>query len=129
MPDTLSDAVRRMEACLEKRCLSLAELAAKFGDMPLYRICFDPLPGHGTEQDIIDGEARDRLFELIDGTLVEKTFSSYDGLLAGHFLFQLHGGGQRNSYGVVLGGKCAFRLRSGFVCMPDVSLFTFERAK
>ena len=50
------------------------DLAARFGAVPLARVCMDPLPGLATEADVIRWEAKEnRLFELVDGTLVEKS--------------------------------------------------------
>ncbi len=50
------------------------DLVERFGDIPLSRIVRDPPPGTATEQDVIDLDGhQDRLCELVDGTLVEKT--------------------------------------------------------
>ena len=50
------------------------DLVERFGAIPLSRIVQNPAPGTATEQDVIDlDEHEDRLCELIDGTLVEKT--------------------------------------------------------
>lgn len=53
---------------------TVADMLAQLGGVPPERIRLVPLPGTATEQDVIDVEARtDRLCELIDGVLVEKT--------------------------------------------------------
>jgi Uma2 family endonuclease len=54
-------------------------LADKFGPIPLDRIRTNPAPGTATEQDVIRlDEHEDRLYELVDGLLIEKTSARYD---------------------------------------------------
>ena len=53
------------------------------GGVPLNRIVFDPWPGTATEADVIRlDDHEDRLCELIDGTLVEKTMGFEESVLA-----------------------------------------------
>ncbi|MCH7688523.1 MAG: Uma2 family endonuclease, partial [Planctomycetes bacterium] len=60
-----------------------AELAERFGEIPLDRIRHDPLPGLATEQHVIEIHANEkRLYELIKGVLVEKTVGTYESYLA-----------------------------------------------
>ncbi len=51
-----------------------AELVERLGNVPLARICFEPLPGTGYRAMtyLPPCAASDRLYELVDGTLVEK---------------------------------------------------------
>ena len=50
------------------------DLVERFGAIPLSRVVQHPPPGIATEQDVIDlDDHQDRLCELVDGTLVEKT--------------------------------------------------------
>ena len=53
---------------------SLADLVARLGGVPLHRICYEPSPGTATEEHVLGymGPPYHRLFELVDGTLVEK---------------------------------------------------------
>ena len=58
------------------------DLVERFGAIPLSRVVQNPAPGTATEQDVIDlDEHEDRLCELIDGTLVEKTVGAYESYL------------------------------------------------
>ena len=41
------------------RVLTVADLAARFGPMPLNRFGWEPLPGLATEQDVPDRDARE----------------------------------------------------------------------
>jgi Uma2 family endonuclease len=63
--------------------MTVAELAARVGDIPLWRVQSDPPPGTGTESDV-DRIRRQRgtLCELIDGVLVEKAVSYETAMLA-----------------------------------------------
>ena len=63
--------------------LTLADLAERFGPMPLWRIRFDPWPGTATEEDVLAIYAReDRACELVDGILIEKTTVFRESILA-----------------------------------------------
>src|SRR5437870_1979020 len=65
------------------RLLTTADLASRFGPMPLSRIRFVPFPGTATEKDVLDIHAReDRLYELVDGILVEKVMAIRESFLA-----------------------------------------------
>jgi len=52
---------------------TIADLIAALGDVTLDRVRLDPSPGKATERDLIRLQAKDdRLYELVDGTLVEN---------------------------------------------------------
>ena len=60
--------------------LTAAELGERFGGIPAWRIRTDPAPGTATEEDVVRlAEQGEGLFELIDGTLVEKAVSEETG--------------------------------------------------
>ena len=60
-----------------------ADLVERFGPILLHRIRSHPAPGTATEQDVIDIHDReDRLFELVDGVLVEKAMGTHESFLA-----------------------------------------------
>lgn len=107
---------------------NLADLKSHLGDIPLERIRMFPYPGTATEQDLVDIEAREnRLYELEDGVLVEKTMGCHESLLAllmgtelMLFLRQ-HDGGQAFTT------DAPFRILPGTVKMPDVCFVSWER--
>jgi Uma2 family endonuclease len=105
-----------------------ADLVERFGPIPLYRIRLDPPPGTATEQDVIQIYNReDRLYELIDGILLEKTVGTYESILAsllGHHLWSHVGKGR---LGVVLGADGMVRLAPDLVRIPDVAFVSFDR--
>ena len=58
---------------------TMADVQARLAGIPLNRIRTYPSPGMATEADVLDAEVRsNRICELIDGTLVEKTVASYE---------------------------------------------------
>ena len=56
---------------------NIAELLENLGGIPAERVCFDPPPGKATKRDLTRLNARRaKLYELIEGTLVEKPMGS-----------------------------------------------------
>ena len=69
----------------------------------------------------------DRLYELVDGILVEKTVGAYEAYLAA-LLIQLLGAFARaNHLGIVLGPDGMMRLSPGLVRIPNVSFISWDR--
>lgn len=104
------------------------DLVQRFGAIPLHRVRLNPPPGTATEQDVIDADAHeDRLCELIDGILVEKTVSVYESYLAmlmGQFLGTY---ARENNLGIVVGADAMIRLEPGQIRLPDVGFFSWSR--
>ncbi len=107
---------------------TVVDLADRFGPIPLCRIRHDPPPGLASEDDVVElHDHEDRLYELIDGILVEKTVGAYESYLAvwlGHLLCTFL---QENDLGIVLGADGMMRLSPGLVRIPDVSFISWER--
>jgi hypothetical protein len=62
---------------------TVADLLNRFGPILLRRVRQDPAPGSATEQDVIDIHDKEkRLYELVDGVLVEKTMGIQESYLA-----------------------------------------------
>ncbi len=62
---------------------TLDDLVERLGGIPLSRILVEPAPGTATEADVLEAERRyDRLYELVDGVLVEKAMG-YQGIAPG----------------------------------------------
>lgn len=105
-----------------------ADLVERFGPIPLHRVRHDPAPGTATERDVIEiHEHEDRLYELIDGVLLEKTVGAYESYLAvllSHFLW---GFVREHDLGIVLGADGMMRLAPGLVRIPDVSFISWSR--
>ncbi len=105
-----------------------ADLAERFGPMPLSRIRFDPPPGAATEADVVEIHLReDRLYELVDGVLVEKTMGTYEAYLATVIVELLSPFVRRKRLGFVLGADGMMRLAPDLVRIPDVSFISWDR--
>jgi Uma2 family endonuclease len=110
---------------------TLAELLYRLGDVPLERIRMRPAPGTAREQDVIEAlEAADkRLYELVDGVLVEKALGTREALLAGIILHWLWDFLEQENLGKAFGADAAMRLMPGLVRIPDVSFVSHERLR
>ena len=63
--------------------LTLADVLQQLGGISPRRVRFRPAPGTATEEDVIKIRDRERrLFELIDGVLVEKVMGYWESVLA-----------------------------------------------
>ncbi len=108
--------------------LTVADLAARFGPMPLSRFRFSPFPGTATEEDVVRLQERERrLYELVDGILVEKAMSYAESMLAGFLIHMIHIWLDQHRLGVVAGEGGMMRLAPGLVRIPDVSFVRWEQ--
>ena len=108
--------------------MTLADLLERFGAIPAARIRYDPPPGTATEQDVITLEAREnRLFELVDGVLVEKAMGFYESFLAMRLVQFLLTFVEQHALGIVAGAAGMLRLAPGRVRIPDVSFISWDR--
>jgi Uma2 family endonuclease len=108
---------------------TVAELIERLGGIPAERIRFKPTPGTATEADVIrwmDGPER-RLFELIDGVLVEKAVGTREGFIGSYIARRLWNYAEPDGLGVVGGADAPFRFRLGLVRFPDVSFVSWNR--
>ncbi len=107
---------------------TLADLLADLGDIDPARVVADPAPGTATEADLLAlSDHTGRLYELVDGTLVEKAVGFRESILA----FAL-GGILRafvipRNLGLVSGPDDTMRLFPGLVRMPDVAFISWDR--
>jgi Uma2 family endonuclease len=107
---------------------NLDDLLKRLGDIPLQRIRFRPAPGTATEDDVVRTEAQqNRLCELVDGTLVEKTVGakeSYVAWLLGVFLGSYL---RQNDIGIGLTADGMMRIAPGLVRIPDLSFIAWDK--
>lgn len=107
---------------------TLADLIDRIGSVPLERIPARPAPGAATEADVLArpyGEKR--LYELVDGVLVEKPMGYYESLLAIVLSHLLHLYLAQHDLGIVLGEAGPVRLAPGLVRAPDVSFVAWTQ--
>jgi hypothetical protein len=63
--------------------LTLANVLQQLGGISPRRVRFRPAPGTATEEDVVKIRDRERrLFELVDGVLVEKVMGYWESMLA-----------------------------------------------
>ena len=107
---------------------TFADLLEELGGISPSRVRFRPAPGRATEKDVVRIEASEnRLFELVDGVLVEKAMGAKESLLATHLSFLLKSFLQDKDVGVVLGADGMMRLRPRLVRIPDVSFISWDQ--
>ena len=107
---------------------SLADLQEHLGGIPLDRIRIFPPPGYATEDDVIDIQDREsRLFELLDGILVEKAMGWYESMLAVLIATELNIFLRKNDLGKVFGADGTVKILPGMVKIPDVSFISWDR--
>jgi Uma2 family endonuclease len=107
---------------------SIADLLEELGDIPASRVRLYPYPGTATEKDVIEIEAREnRLYELVEGVLVEKAMGYRESLLAAlliHFLTEF---ALRHDLGIVAGADGTIQLAFKLVRIPDVAFVSWAR--
>jgi Uma2 family endonuclease len=105
-----------------------ADLVQRLGNIPLERICFTPPPGTATERDLLAAQRRsDRLYELVDGTLVEKAMGLSESMIGGQIIRRIGNFAEENDLGVPAGADGTVRLLKGLVRIPDVAFFCWDK--
>lgn len=117
-----------MDTVSEERHLTLKDLIKRFGPMLAHRIRNDPPPGMATEEDWIRiSESEDRLWELVDGVLVEKAMGYYESGLAAVLIYFVRHYLENHDLGIVVGADGASRYAPGLVRIPDVSFVSWKK--
>ncbi len=107
---------------------TIADLLHDLGSVSPKRIRLRPAPGRATEKDVVRIEAQeDRLYELVDGVLVEKVMGAKESLLACILIRLLGNYLDRSPLGVVLGEAGMLRLGPRLVRIPDVSFISWDQ--
>src|SRR5712692_10393876 len=115
-------------ATREATVLTAADLSGLFGPIPLSRIGFEPLPGTATEDDVLNWhQSHKRLYELVDGVLVEKAMGLPESVLACVLIQVLRNWVVPRKLGVVAGADGMMRLSPGLIRIPDVSFLEWDR--
>jgi Uma2 family endonuclease len=111
------------------RFATAADWLRALGDVPPERIVFDPLPGTATEADLLRlVEREDRLCELIDGTLVEKSVGYWESQIVMKLAFKLGPYIEAHDLGVITGEAGTLRMSwSGRVRLPDLAFVAKAR--
>jgi Uma2 family endonuclease len=116
-----------MSAALDQE-LTLADVLRQLGGISPRRIRFHPAPGTATEDDVVKIRDRERrLFELVDGVLVEKVMGYWESVLAIELARFLGNFVKRRKLGTLAGEAGMLRLSPGLVRIPDLSFITRAR--
>jgi Uma2 family endonuclease len=108
--------------------LTLADVWANLGEIPLERIRMSPPPGMATEKDVTEADDHaDRLCELIDGVLVEKTMGYQKSLIAIKISYLIMSFLETHDLGIVLGEAGTLRILPRQVRVPDVCFISWDR--
>ncbi len=106
---------------------TMADLLEQLGGIDPGRVRLRPAPGKATEKDLIRLLDRTgRLYELVDGMLVEKVMGFPESFIAAWLIYLLETFNQRR-FGFCVGEAAAMRLMPGMVRMPDVSFVCWDR--
>lgn len=103
--------------------LTVEDIAARVGPVPIDRIRMaDPEPGHATAEDVDRLRCdEDRLYELIDGVLVEKAASDKSSILAAELIRLIGNIVTALKLGWVLAPDGYFHLLGRLLRAPDVA--------
>ena len=107
---------------------TLADLLEHLGGIHPNRVRFRPAPGTAIEKDVLaihDHEGR--LYELVDGVLVEKAVGLRESFLAIALASLLRGFVRPRNLGLVTGETGMMRLMTGLVRIPDVAFISWDR--
>lgn len=101
---------------------------ADLGHVPASRILAEPPPGTATLADVIRvHDAQGRIYELVDGTLVEKAMGWSEAMLAGVLLQWLNNFLESRPLGLATGPDGLTRLFGDTVRGPDVAFVSWQR--
>ncbi|HBI46125.1 MAG TPA: Uma2 family endonuclease, partial [Planctomycetales bacterium] len=99
-----------------------------FGGIAPERIRLNPTPGTAKEHHVTElNDHEDKLYELVDGVLVEKVMGAPESYVAAEIVRELGSFVKKRKLGVVLGADGTLRLMPGLVRIPDVAYISFER--
>ena len=107
---------------------TLADVQQHVGGVALERIRLYPPPGMATVEDALRIHDReDRLYELVDGVLVEKIMATYESLLASFLIHLIHQFLDENPLGILLAPDGALRILPEKMRIPDVSFISWDK--
>jgi Uma2 family endonuclease len=107
---------------------TVADLYRRFGQIPFERIRHDPRPGTATVADVVRIHDREnRLYELVEGVLVEKTVGFLESWLAIRIATLLSRFVESHELGLIAGPDGMIALDVDRVRISDVSFVSWAR--
>ncbi len=117
-----------LPATARPRFENLGDIVESLGNISPKCICFDPVPGKATARDLIRVlDSGDRLYELVDGTLVEKAVGVPESRLNNKLIRQIDGYVEDHGLGFTLGPDGPVRLLSHLIRLPDLTFVSWEK--
>jgi Uma2 family endonuclease len=108
--------------------MTFREVLDRLGGVDPGRVRLDPAPGTATAADVIRLQEREaRLFELVDGILVEKVTGTPESFVAGELFFHLRSFLGKEDLGFALPPDGVLRIMPDMVRIPDVSFVSWDR--
>src|SRR4030095_9545503 len=108
--------------------VTVSDLLYQLGDIPPERVRLQTPPRPATAAGVVAVHSReDRLCELVDGVLVEKTMGYYESYIAATLIRLLGNFVVAHDLGIVAGADGMMRLTPGLVRIPDVSFVSWEK--
>jgi Uma2 family endonuclease len=105
-----------------------ADLLHHLGDIDPRRVRIHPPPGRATVSDLIRlHDRQDRLYELVDGVLVEKVMGVTESYLAGRLIQFLGQFADEHGLGFLLAPDGALQIMPELVRIPDVSFISWAK--
>jgi len=107
---------------------TFADVLEHLGGIDPRRVRASPPPGQATEKDVLRLLNRDnRLFELVDGVLVEKVMGLMESAIAMALGRHLGDFVESNDFGFVAGADGTLRIMPKLVRIPDVSFISWAQ--
>ncbi|HZT83212.1 MAG TPA: Uma2 family endonuclease [Gemmataceae bacterium] len=111
-----------------RRFETMADLLEDLGNVSPRRVRLDPPPGKATERDVVRIHDRTgRLYELVDGTLVEKVMGFSESALTCEFIRLLGNFVVERGLGFLTGPDGAVRLMPRLVRIPDIAFISWDQ--
>lgn len=105
---------------------TVADRLRRLGDVAPSRVRLHPTPGTATERDLVAIHDReDRLYELVEGVLVEKVTGFEESEVAANLIVLLGSFIRQHRLGILTGPDGTVRIAAGLVRVPDVAFFAW----
>ena len=107
---------------------AFADLLRRLGNISAKRIRMRPPPGTATEKDVIRiHDQEGRLYELVEGVLVEKAMGVQASFLAVVIVHLINNYLDEHDLGIALGADGMVRFGVGLVRIPDACFVSWSR--
>jgi Uma2 family endonuclease len=107
---------------------TMADLLERMGNVAPSRIRMHPAPGTALVEDVLRiHDQENRLFELVDGVLVEKVMGFLESAFAMEVGRQIGNFAKPRDLGIILGADGMVRLFPNIIRIPDVAFIAWNR--